>query len=191
MCLCNKCLFTTLEGSLQKIWVPIKNSSSWLLRQRPHRRRSLICCSDHKFEESKVHVASRARISVKDSDWNFEASEVVFRPAFVLSAVCFLCGLTSWRWPPETANLMTNKIKGSQSVRRPVSFKYFTDIQCHKYTKTLFTVLLSKLFGLLIRHVSLSLQVGLVTDQDDHLETPEQLPVRPFLKSNKSPHFKG
>ena len=35
----------------------------------------------------------------------------------------------------------------------------------------LLTVLVSKLFGLLVRHVSLGLQVGLVPDQDDDLKT--------------------
>ena len=35
----------------------------------------------------------------------------------------------------------------------------------------LLTVLLCKLLGLLIRHVSLGLQVGLVADQNDHLHT--------------------
>lgn len=38
----------------------------------------------------------------------------------------------------------------------------------------LLTVLLSKLFGLLIGHVSLGLQVGLVSDQDDDLETQQK-----------------
>lgn len=41
----------------------------------------------------------------------------------------------------------------------------------HVSSNTLLTILFSKLFGLLIRHVSLSLQVGLVTNQNDHLDT--------------------
>lgn len=39
--------------------------------------------------------------------------------------------------------------------------------------QTLLTVLVGELFGLLIRHVSLGLQVGLVSDQNDDLETSE------------------
>lgn len=38
----------------------------------------------------------------------------------------------------------------------------------------LLTVLLSELFGLLIGHVSLGLQVGLVPNQDDDLETQQE-----------------
>lgn len=39
--------------------------------------------------------------------------------------------------------------------------------------QTLLTVLVGELFGLLVRHVSLGLQVGLVSDQNDDLETSE------------------
>lgn len=41
----------------------------------------------------------------------------------------------------------------------------------HSSTNTLLTVFFGELFGLLIRHVPLSLQVGLVTNQNDHLHT--------------------
>lgn len=38
----------------------------------------------------------------------------------------------------------------------------------------LLTVLLSELFGLLVRHISLGLQVGLVSNQNDDLETQQK-----------------
>lgn len=40
--------------------------------------------------------------------------------------------------------------------------------------QTLLTVLLSKLFGLLVRYVSLGLQIGLVSNQNDDLETQQK-----------------
>lgn len=40
--------------------------------------------------------------------------------------------------------------------------------------QTLLTVLLSELFGLLVRYVSLGLQIGLVSNQNDDLETTEE-----------------
>lgn len=104
------------------VLVLLKNSSSWLLR-----RWSLVCCPDHKSEESIARVASR--------DLNIcKASDTMFRPALVLSAVC-LWVLTSWRSPPETANLMTNKIKASQSDWRPVS-SFISILLTHSVTNT-------------------------------------------------------
>lgn len=71
---------------------------------------------------------------------------------------------------PLTANFV------SESKTRPLERRVETRSHLRHYnTNTthahkLLTILLGKLLGLLVRHVPLSLQVGLVANQNDHLD---------------------